>query len=114
MGDIVLLKVSRWKGVIRFRKWEKLGPRYICPFRVLAQVSEVAYHLDLPAELSQIHNTFHVCQLWKCLVDDSAVMPLEDIQVDDNLNYIERPVAILYKKMKELRNKRVELVKVQW
>ena len=74
----------------------------------------MAYRLDLPVELSQIHITFHVSQLWKCLVDDSAVVPLEDIQVDDSLNYIERPLAILDRKSKDLRKKRVELVKVQW
>ena len=114
VGDMVLLKGSPWKGVIRFRKRGKLGPRFIGPFRVLARVGKVAYRLDLPAELSQIHSTFHVSQLRKCLVDDSAVVPLEDIQVDDSLNYIERPVAILDRKSKDLRNKRVELVKVQW
>ena len=70
--------------------------------------------MHFPAELSQIHSTFHVSQLRKCLVDDSAVVPLEDIQVDGSLNYIERPVAILDRKSKDLRNKRVELVKVQW
>ena len=112
VGDMVLLKVSPWKGVIRFRKRGKLGPRFIGPFRVVARVGKVAYRLDLPAELSQIHNTFHVSQLRKCLVDDSAVVPLEDIQVDDSLNYIERPAAILDRKSKDLRNKRVELVKV--
>ena len=79
VGDMILLKVSPWKGVIRFRKQGKLGPRYIGPFRVVARVGKVAYRLDLPAELSQIHNTFHVSQLRKCLVDDSAVVPLEDI-----------------------------------
>ena len=63
MGDMVLLKVSPWKGVIRFRKWGKLGPRYIGPFRLIARVGMVAYRLDLPTELSQIHNTFHVSQL---------------------------------------------------
>ena len=114
VGDMVLLKVSPWKGVIRFRKRGKLGPRFIGPFRVMARVGKVAYRLDLPVELSQIHSTFHVSQLRKCLVDDSAVVPLEDIQVDDSLNYIERPVAILDRKSKDLRNKRVELVKVQW
>ena len=111
---MVLLKVSPWKGVIRFRKRGKLGPRYIGPFRVIARVGKVAYRLDLPTELCQIHNTFHIPQLQKCLVNDSTVLPLEDIQMDDSLNYIERPVAILHRKSKDLRNKRVELVKVQW
>ena len=114
VGDMVLLKVTPWNGVIRFRKRGKLGPKYIGPFRVIAQVGKVAYRLDLPAELSQIHNTFHVSQLQKCLVDDSAVVPLEDIQVDGVLNYVERTVAIIDRKSKDLRNKRVELVKVQW
>ena len=79
VGDMVLLKVSPWKGVIQFRKRGELGPMYIGPFRVIARVGKVAYRLDLPAELSQIHNTFHVSQLWKCLVDESAGIPLEDI-----------------------------------
>ena len=114
VGDMVLLKVSPWKGVIRFRKRGKLGPRFIVPFRVVARVGKVAYRLDLPAELNQIHNTFHVSQLRKCLVDDYAVVPLEDIQFDDSLNYIERPVAILDRKSKDFKNKKVELVKVQW
>lgn len=110
--DMVLLKVSPWKGVIRFRKRGKLGPMYIGPSRIIAQVGNVAYRLDLPEELRQIHNTFHTSQQWKCLVDDFAVITLEDIQVDDLLNYIERPISIFDRKMKDLRNKSVELVKV--
>lgn len=68
----------------------------------------------MPEELSQIHNTFHVPQLRKGVADDSTVFPLDDIQVDDCLNYFERPVAILDKKVKALRKKVVPLVKVLW
>ena len=69
MGDIVLLKVSPWKGVIRFRKRRKLGPRFIGSFRIFARVGKVAYRLELLEELSRIHNTFHVSQLRKCIMD---------------------------------------------
>ena len=79
---------------------------------MIARVGRVAYHLDLPAELGQIHDTFHVSQLQKCIADESAVVPLEDIQVDANLNYVERPVVIMDRKMKVLRNKEVPLVQV--
>ena len=111
---MVLLKVSPWKGVIRFRKRGKLGPRYIGPFRIIARVGRVAYRLELPEELSRIHNTFHVSQLRKCIMDQEAVVSLDDIQVDERLNYVERPVAILERKKKILRNKEIPLVKVQW
>ena len=85
---------------------------YIGHFRVLARVVKVAYRLDLPEELSQIRSTFYGSQLRKCLVDDSIVVLLENIQMDDRLNYIERPLAILDRMMKTLRNKVVDLVKV--
>lgn len=114
VGDSVLLKVSPWKGVIRFRKRGKLGPRFIGPFKIIARVGKVAYRLELPPELSQIHNTFHVSQLRKCLADESAHIPIDDIQVDERLNYVERPIAILERKTKSLRNKEIGLVKVQW
>ena len=73
----------------------------------------MAYRLDLVKELRQIHNTFHISQLRKCSVDDSTMIPLEDIQVDDRLNYVERPVVILDRKTKDQRNKMIKLVKVQ-
>lgn len=74
----------------------------------------MAYPLELPKELSQIHIIFHVSQLWKCVVDDLIVVPLDDIQVDECVDYMERPVAILDRKTKALHNKSVPLVKVQW
>ncbi|KAC9949399.1 hypothetical protein E3N88_45037 [Mikania micrantha] len=114
VGDFVLLKVSPWKGVIRFRKRGKLSPRFIGPFKIIARVGEVAYRLELPEELSGIHNTFHVSYLRKCLADESAYVPLEDIEIDDKLNYVEKPVAILDRKVKQLRNKSLNQVKVQW
>ncbi|KAJ9535388.1 hypothetical protein OSB04_un001497 [Centaurea solstitialis] len=114
VGDKVLLKVSPWKGVIRFRKRGKLGPRFIGPFGIVARIGKVAYRLELPPELSQIHDTFHVSQLRKCLADESAFVPLEDIEVDERLNYAEKPVAVLERKIKTLRNKEIGIVKVQW
>ncbi|KAK9050141.1 hypothetical protein SSX86_006742 [Deinandra increscens subsp. villosa] len=113
-GDYVMLKVSPWKGVIRFRKRGKLSPRFIGPFKILARVGKVAYQLELPEELSGIHNTFHVSYLRKCLADESAYVPLDDLVIDDKLNYVERPIAILDRKVKRLRNKEVNQVKVQW
>ena len=114
VGDRVLLTVLPWKGVIGFTKRGKLGSRYIGPYRVIARVGRVAYRLELPEELSLIHNTFHVSQLRKCIVDESAVVPLEDIQIDERLNYVEKPIAILERKVKKLHNKEVSTVKVQW
>ena len=72
--------------MIHFRNRGKLGPRYIGPFRVIARFGKVAYRIELPEELSRIHNTFHVSQLRKCIVDQEAVVPLDDIQVDECLN----------------------------
>ena len=77
-------------------------------------MGKVTYRLDLPDELSQIHNTFHVSQLWKCVADDYLVMYLDSIRVDERLNYLERPITIIDKKTKALRNKVVNPVKVQW
>ena len=83
-----------------------MGPRYIGPFRVIARVGRVAYRLELPAELGQIHDTFHVSQLRKCIAEESAVVPLKDIQVDVGLNYVERPMAIWDRKIKGFEEQR--------
>ena len=83
-------------------------------FRISARFGRVAYRLDLLDELIQIHNTFHVSQLRKCITNKAAVISLDDIQVDESLNYIKKPITILDRKIKVLRNKEVKLVKVQW
>ncbi|GJV68828.1 putative reverse transcriptase domain-containing protein [Tanacetum coccineum] len=83
VGDRVMLKVSPWKGVIRFGKRGKLNSRYVGPFKVLTKVGKVAYKLELPQELSRVHHTFHVSNLKKC--DEPLVMLLEGIHVDDKL-----------------------------
>ncbi|GJU60949.1 putative reverse transcriptase domain-containing protein [Tanacetum coccineum] len=91
VGDRVMLKVSPWKGVVRFGKRGKLNPRYVGPFKVLAKVEKVAYKLELPQELSRVHRTFHVSNLKKCYADKPLVMPLEGIHVDDKLQFMEEP-----------------------
>ncbi|GKB88392.1 putative reverse transcriptase domain-containing protein [Tanacetum coccineum] len=89
VGDKVMLKVSLWKGVIRFGKRGKLNPHYIRPFKILAKVGTLAYRLELPEQLSRVHSTFHVSNLKKCLVDEPLAIPLDEIQIDDKLNFIE-------------------------
>ncbi|GKD88967.1 putative reverse transcriptase domain-containing protein [Tanacetum coccineum] len=103
VGDKVLLKVSPWKGVIRFGKQQKLNPRYIRPFKILAKVKTVANRLELPEQLSIVHSTFDVSNLKKCLADEPLAIPLDEIQIDDKLNFIEEPVKIMYRKVKRLK-----------
>ncbi|GJU91588.1 putative reverse transcriptase domain-containing protein [Tanacetum coccineum] len=79
VGDYVLLKVSPWKGGVRFRKKGKLAPRFVGPFEIVEKVGPVAYRLDLPKELNGIHDTFHVSNLKKCLVDPTLQVPLDEI-----------------------------------
>ncbi|GJS24291.1 putative reverse transcriptase domain-containing protein [Tanacetum coccineum] len=91
VGDKVMLKVSPWKGVICFRKQGKLNPRYIGPVKVLAKVGTVACRLELPQQLSRVHSTFHVSNMKKWLSDESLVIPLDEIHIDDKLHFIEDP-----------------------
>ncbi|GKB37510.1 hypothetical protein Tco_0882452 [Tanacetum coccineum] len=102
------------KGVIRFGKRGKLNPRYVGPFRIIERIGPVAYRLELPQELSRVHNVFHVCNLKKCLSDDTLVIPLEEIQLDDKLNFVEEPVEIMDREVKQLKRSRIPIVKVRW
>ncbi|GKE11906.1 hypothetical protein Tco_1415457 [Tanacetum coccineum] len=114
VGDKVMLKVSPWKGVIRFGKRGKLNPRYIGPFKILAKVGTVAYRLELPKKLSHVHSTFHVSNLKKCLFDELLAIPLDEIHVDDKLDFIEEPIKIMDREVKRLKQSHIPIVKVRW
>ncbi|KAJ9551511.1 hypothetical protein OSB04_015556 [Centaurea solstitialis] len=114
VSDTVMLKVSPWKGVMRFGKKRKLSPCFVGPFTILERVGEVAYKLDLPENLRGIHNTFHISNLRKCLAKADMSIPLQEIEVDDKLNFIEQPELVLDRQIRKLRRKEIPFVKVQW
>ncbi|GJV58174.1 putative reverse transcriptase domain-containing protein, partial [Tanacetum coccineum] len=95
VGDYVLLKVSPWKGVVRFGKKGMLAPRFVGPFEIIEKIGYVAYRLDFPEELNGVHDTFHVSNLKKCLADPTLKVPLDEIRVDAKLNFVEELVEIL-------------------
>ena len=105
IGDQVFLKISPWKGVLRFWKRGKLSPRYIGPYEIMSKVGPVAYKLKLPPELSRIHDTFHVSMLRKYIPDPSHVLREQPVQLKENLTYEEIPVQIVDRKEQVLRSK---------
>ncbi|GJS19346.1 hypothetical protein Tco_0447978 [Tanacetum coccineum] len=113
VSDRVMLKVSRWKGVVRFGKRRKLNPRYVGPFKVIERVETVAYKLELPQQLSRVHNTFHVSNLKKCLSNESLVIPLEELRVDDKLHFVEEPVEVMDRDIKhEVGSGRISIIRL--
>nr|GEY93463.1 putative reverse transcriptase domain-containing protein [Tanacetum cinerariifolium] len=111
VGGKVMPKFSPWKGVVRFGKKRKLNPRYVGPFKVLERVGDVAYKLNLPEELSRVHNTFHVSNLKKCHADEPLAVPLDGLHFDDKLYFVEELVEIVDREVKWLKRRRILLVK---
>nr|GFC65429.1 putative reverse transcriptase domain-containing protein [Tanacetum cinerariifolium] len=114
VGDKVMLKVSPWKGVVHFGKRGKLKPRYVRPFKVLERIGDVAYKLDLPEELSRVHNTFHVSNLKKYHADEPLVVSFDGLHFDDKLQFVKEPVEIVDREVKRLKRSRIPLVKIRW
>ncbi|GKD69453.1 hypothetical protein Tco_1323543 [Tanacetum coccineum] len=92
----------------------EVGDKVIGPFKIIERIGPVAYHLELPQELSRVHNVFHICNLKKCLSDDTLVIPLEEIQLDDKLNFVKEPVEIMDREVKQLKRSRIPIIKVRW
>ncbi|GJY74671.1 putative reverse transcriptase domain-containing protein [Tanacetum coccineum] len=101
------------EGVVRFGKKGKLAPRFVRPFEIIKMVGLVAYRLRLLEELNGVHDTFHVSNLKKCLADPTLQVPLDEIQVDAKLNFVEEPVEILEREFKKLKRGRIAIVKVR-
>nr|GEY46901.1 hypothetical protein [Tanacetum cinerariifolium] len=95
VGDRVMLKVSPWKGIVRFDKQGKLNPRYVGPLKVLEKVKSITYKLELPQELNMVHNTFHISNLKKCYADEPLVVPLDGLHFNDKLYFVEEPIEIM-------------------
>ena len=114
VGEKMFLKVSPWKKVMRFGKKGELSPRFISPYEVIEKVGPIAYILALPPDLEKIHNVFHVSMLRRYHSDPTHVVSSETIELRTNLTYEEEPGEILACEVKELRNKKIPLVKVLW
>ena len=114
VGDEVFLKVAPMKGVMRFGKKGKLSPRYVGPFEILETIGKVAYRVALPPALATIHNVFHVSMLKKYVADPSHKLNYEPLQLQQDLSYEEVPIKILATEKRELRNRKISLVKVLW
>ena len=113
-GEQAYLRVTPMKGTHRFGIKGKLAPRYIGPFRILARRGPVAYQLELPSNLSQVHDVFHVSQLRRCFKDPIRAVDHEVLELQEDLSYQEHPVRILDQAERRTRQKAIKFLKVQW
>ena len=112
LGEKVFLKVSPWRGIMRFGNKGKLSPRYIGLYEIIEKIGPLSYRLALPPELSRIHDVFHVSMLRRYRSDPSHVIKDSEVQLSENLSYVEEPVRIVDRKIKQLRNREIPMVKV--
>jgi hypothetical protein len=114
VGNFVYLKVLPMRGLHHFKVWGKLALRLIGPFKILEKRGEVAYQLELPSQLSDMHDVFHVSQLKKCLCVPKEQLPMEYLDGKEDLSYQESPVKILETSERVTRNKKIRMCKMQW
>jgi hypothetical protein len=114
VGDYVYLKVSPLRGTTRFHVKGKLAPRFVGPFKIVKRIGKLAYKLELPPNLAGVHPVFHVSQLRKCLRVPEDQVHLEALDLQDTLEYVEHPIKILGRAVKETRNTTIPFCKVQW
>jgi hypothetical protein len=115
VGKFVYLKVSQISGLCRFKIKGKLAPRYIGPFKILERRGEVAYQLELPEQLSDVHDVFHVSRLKKCLRElEKEHLQMEELNLKKDLTYKEHPVKIIETAERITRSKTIRMCKVQW
>ncbi|KAK3121583.1 hypothetical protein QOZ80_8BG0656720 [Eleusine coracana subsp. coracana] len=114
VGDFIYLKVSPMRGVRRFKVKGKLAPRYIIPFKILERRGEVAYQLELPSHLTDVHDVFHVSQLKKCLSVPKEQLPIDEVDLREDLTYTEQPVKIIEVVERVTQTKVIRMCKVLW
>jgi hypothetical protein len=113
VGDFVYLKMSPMRGLRRFEVRGKLAPRFIGPFNIREKRGEVSYQLELPPQLSDVHDVFHISQLKKCLRVTEEQIPMEDLDAKEDLSYHEYPIKILETSKRVTRHKKIKMCKVQ-
>ncbi|XP_020548189.1 uncharacterized protein LOC110011719 [Sesamum indicum] len=114
VGDKIFLKISPWRGILRFAKQGKLSPRYIGLYEIIERIRPLAYRLALPAELLQIHDVFHVLMLRRYRSNPSHIIREPEIEIFEELTYEEEPAEILDRNLRKLRNEDISMVKVTW
>jgi hypothetical protein len=114
IGDFIYLKVSPMRGTQRFKVKGKLAPRYVGPFKIISRKGEVAYQLELPPQLLDVHNVFHVSRLKKCLWVPDEQLLMEELDLGGDMIYSERPIKILDTVEHVTHSKVIKMCNFKW